>query len=138
MRDARYKYSIARSECREVLKVLEEMRVVPSYCRYSAKEFIYNQYPSDKNTLYVLVDGVVRLNVPYQLGKSLVHLVGPWEFFGGLFLLNDHPYKGWAETFTDTESGCIEAHCQNGIVRTSRLCSFRLAAERASDQADSV
>jgi hypothetical protein len=43
VRDARYKYFIARRECQEVLKVLEEMQVVQSFCRYSAKEFIYQR-----------------------------------------------------------------------------------------------
>ena len=91
------------SECRELLKILRERAVALSSRRYTCGNPIH-QEEERGNSLYVLVEGVVKLFGSYSGGRNFVSLVGPWEFFGHLDLAKEPVERAYyAEAITDCE-----------------------------------
>lgn len=94
---------LQEQECRELLRLLEELGIASAQRYYGPGDAIYREGEYG-DALYVLVDGVVKLFRPYSGTKeATLRLLRPWDIFGHLAFEGETKQRAYAEAITECQ-----------------------------------
>ena len=93
--------ALQESECRDLLRMLEDMGIATADRIYRPGDAVYREGEFG-DALYVLRDGVLKLFRPYSGSKeATLRLLKPWDIFGHLAFAGDARQRAYAEAVTE-------------------------------------
>ena len=113
-------------ECRDLLRLLDEMGIATADRVYGPGDAIYNEGEYG-DALYVLTQGVLKLFRPYSGSKeATLRLLKPWDIFGHLAFAGETRQRAYAEAVTECRVTKVPKVFVERAVRQEPQAAFKL------------
>ncbi len=117
---------LQEQECRELLRILEEMGIATAERTYAAGDAVYNEGEYG-DALYVLTSGVLKLFRPYSGTKeATLRLLRSWDIFGHLAFAGEARQRAYAEAVTECRVTKVPKVFVERAVRQEPRVAFKI------------
>lgn len=117
---------LQEQECRELLRILEEMGIATAERTYAPGDAVYNEGEYG-DALYVLTSGVLKLFRPYSGTKeATLRLLRSWDIFGHLAFAGEARQRAYAEAVTECRVTKVPKVFVERAVRQEPRVAFKI------------
>ena len=118
--------ALQEQECRELLRILEEMGIATAERTYAPGDAVYNEGEYG-DALYVLTSGVLKLFRPYSGSKeATLRLLRSWDIFGHLAFAGEARQRAYAEAVTECRVTKVPKVFVERAVRQEPRVAFKI------------